>query len=164
MWRLSSVLCLPIARRERPRAIWFPNWSEALQRLALRPIQRQHQRCAIIRHLRFCKETRQQTAVVSARALMAVMEEQRMLSQSMPAEWKAAIRWFFIEGQNQQANAIHRPSLRRAIPNDVATDVPPLSSADLGKTQWEQRLIRTLRSRHDHRRTEPRKKLRLTRR
>jgi hypothetical protein len=75
-----------------PYVIWFPNWSEALQRFALRRIRRQQQRLAIIRYRRFCKESRQQATVVSAGAFMEAMEEKRMASQSMLAERKTAIR------------------------------------------------------------------------
>jgi integron integrase len=85
---------------------------------------------------------------------MEAMEEKRMLSNSMLAEWKAAIRWFFIEGQKQPPGATHRPALRRVAPSDVATDVPPPAAADLGKTEWERRLVRALRSRHYQWRTE----------
>ena len=122
-------------------AIWFPNWPAAFQRLALRPIQRQQQRLAIIRYLRFCKETRQRATVDSARAFIAAMEEKRLLSQSLLAEWKAALRWFFIEGQKQPVGLDRRASrivqtertARRSVPTTgIATDVPPPASADLG--------------------------------
>jgi hypothetical protein len=49
------------------QAIWFPQWSDSLQQLRLPPIHRQQYRLALIRYLRFCKETRQQVTVNSAR-------------------------------------------------------------------------------------------------
>lgn len=137
-----------------PSAVWFPQWPEHLQRLRLPPIHRQQYRLAIIRYLKFCKETRQQATVSSARAFMESVHDQRLLSHTIFGRWKEAINWFFIEGQKQPASATHRPAVRRVISNNVATDVPPPAATDLGKTEWEQRLIRTLRSRHYQWRTE----------
>ena len=54
------------------QAVWFPHWSDSLHRLKLPPIHRQQYQLALIRYLRFCKETRQQATVDSARAFMEV--------------------------------------------------------------------------------------------
>ncbi len=57
--------------------VWFPEWPAALQRLRLPSLRRQQYRLAILRYLRFCKETRQWATVDSARAFMASAQGQQ---------------------------------------------------------------------------------------
>jgi hypothetical protein len=82
-------------------AVWFPAWPEALRDSRLPPLRRQQYRLALIRYLRFCKETRQWATVESARAFMETVQEQRLLSLAMVATWKEALNWFFKEAGNQ---------------------------------------------------------------
>jgi integron integrase len=138
-----------------PSAVWFPQWAEAVGHLRLPPARRQQYRVGLIRYLRFCKETRQPATIASARAFMEATEAQRIIGRSMLATWKEALNWFFTEGRKQTGD--RRPSGRtgdRGTSGNTMTDVPPLAGADLGKTDWERRLIRTLRSRHYQWRTE----------
>lgn len=147
-------------------AVWFPNWPDVLQRLRLVPLQRHQYRLAIIRYLRFCKETRQQATVASARAFMDLTQQKGMLSKSMLASWKDGLNWFFREGRKKPTDrwraTFHRgressaqiAAATRRAPARSMTDVPPAASADLGKADWERRLIRVLRSRHYQWRTE----------
>lgn len=79
----------------------------------------------------------------------------------MLATWKEALNWFFTEGRGQSGVVAAVPAARAhkriASETDAATtitDVPPTAAADMGKTDWERRLIRTLRSRHYQWRTE----------
>lgn len=62
-------------------AVWFPDWSEKLQEVRLPAAIQQRYRLAIIRYLQFCKQTRQQATVESARAFMEQTEAQRMLGR-----------------------------------------------------------------------------------
>ena len=58
--------CVKPIWRSNHRRFGFPQWSDALQQVRLPPIHRQQYRLALIRYLRFCKETRQQATVDSA--------------------------------------------------------------------------------------------------
>jgi len=142
------------------QAVWFPQWSDSLQRLKLPPIHRQQYRLALIRYLRFCKETRQQATVDSARAFMDEIAAQRTLGATMLLRWKEAINWFFTEGRKRTGVRSQKSEFRRtgrASGTDAATpgtDVPLPAGGDLGKAEWEKKLIRVLRSRHYQWRTE----------
>ena len=129
-------------------AVWFPLWAEALRHVRLPVLVRQQYRMAIVQYLRFCKQRRQMATVDSARQFMGEMGQQRRLSVSHLATWKAALNWFFQEaGKQGDAGTA-------STPEPVMTGVPTLGAADLGKTEWEQRLIRELRGRHYRWRTE----------
>jgi len=150
---------------KQSQAIWFPHWSDSLHQWKLPPILRQQYRLALIRYLRFCKDTRQPATVDSARTFMEQIEAQRTLGRTMLIRWKEAINWFFTEGQKQgrPVGLDHRAShavpkdrtARRSVPaHNGRTDVPPPAAGDLGMTEWEAKLIRVLRSRHYQWRTE----------
>lgn len=145
-----------------PSAVWFPQWAEEARQLRLPPVRRQQYRVGLIRYLRFCKETRQPVTIASARAFMEQTEAQRIIGRSMLATWKESLNRFFTEGRKQTGDRRpktedRRPSGmtgNRGTSGNTMTDIPPLGGADLGKTDWERRLIRTLRSRHYQWRTE----------
>ena len=56
------------------------------------------------------------------------------------AEWKEALNRYFRQGKEEVAVAL--------------TGVPTLGRADLGRTEWEQRLVQKIRVRHLSWRTE----------
>ena len=158
--------------------VWFPGWADILQQERLPALIRQQYRLALIRYLRFCKESRQRATVDSARQFMQETEAERQLGKSQLANWKAALNWFFEEAGKQTAVVTAVPAVRRnsnlASGTDAATpavyrkpigssgtdaattisDVPTLGMADLGKSDWERKLIRELRGRHYRWRTE----------
>jgi integron integrase len=142
--------------------VWFPRWPDALRQLHLPAPREQQYRLALIRYLRFCKETRQRATIESARAFIESVQQQRMLSLSLLATWKEALNWFFKEGQKQPVELDRRTSCtvssqgtaRRSVPTNCMTDVPTFGAGDLGRTPWERRLIEVLRSRHYQWRTE----------
>lgn len=143
--------------------IWFPAWADTLKQLRLPPITHQQYRFALIQYLRFCKQSRQQATIGSAQEFIRTVEARRTLSVSMLQRWKDAINWFLTEGQKQPAGC-SRVSARREFVVDrgtarsavaaTTTVVPAPAAADLGKTDWERKLIRVLRSRHYQWRTE----------
>jgi hypothetical protein len=141
------------SQSEKP-TVWFPQWSTALQQLRLPPLRRQQYRLALIRYLQFCKQTHQQATVESARQFMESVHAKRMLGVSMLATWKEALNWFFREGQKPSVSVPIATTRRPPPSGEVMSDVPPTAAADLGATEWEQRLIRELRSRHYQWRTE----------
>ena len=132
----------------RRPAVWFPQWAEVLVRVRLPVLVRQQYRMAIVQYLRFCKQRRQLATVDSARHFMVEMAQQRRLSDSQQANWKAALNWFFKEART------HGKAGTATTPEPVMTGVPTIGAEDLGKTGWEQRLIRELRGRHYRWRTE----------
>ncbi len=146
--------------------IWFPQWEQALQRGALVPIHKRQYRVAILRYLRFLKETHQPATVETAHAFMMQMEASGLLGRSLLERWKQALNWFFKQGQRHNEKV---GTALRAVREDrttrwagaarptghVMTDVPPTAAADLGETDWEKKLIRALRSRHCFARRSP---------
>ena len=139
------------------RSVWFPDWAEALARANLPDSIRSQYRAAILQYLRFCKRTRQGATVASARQFMQDQERRRLLSGPDLAPWKAGMNWFFREGgRRRQTRPVAprppAPSARGGGP--VLSGVPTLGAADLGKTEWERRLIQALRGRQYRWRTE----------
>ena len=135
------------------QGVWFPQWAEVLARVRLKDLERRAYRSAILEYLRFCKQSRQQATVASARKFMEQVEARRRLGVSQLAAWKAALNWFFRTAKSLPPN----PGL--AHPNQRATPCarekePPLAATDLGGPEWEQKLIRELRTRHYEWRTE----------
>ena len=129
--------------------VWFVGWADALGQLRLPAGMRMQYRTALIQYLRYCKQTHQRATVDSARQFMVQIEAQRRLGVSMLDNWKKALNWFFDEASRQPPAVVHPER-----PADVMTDVPSFGAADLGKTDWERKLIRELRGRHYRWRTE----------
>lgn len=139
--------------------VWFPGWADALRQVRLPALIGQQYRLAIIQYLRFCKLSRQRATVASAREFMAEVEGQRRLSVSHLENWKEALRWFFREAGKQSSTGVPPVSFRADQSHGrdaraTLTDVPTVGATDLGKTEWERRLIRELRGRHYQWRTE----------
>lgn len=153
---------MPVNSQPGQAAVWFPQWSAALQQLRLPPLRRQQYRLALIRYLQYCKQTHQPATVESARAFMEAIQAKRSLGASLLATWKEALNWFFREGRKQTEGRMQKSEVRtkigapggRARPGNTMTDVPPTAATDLGKTDWQRRLIRELRTRHYQWRTE----------
>lgn len=141
--------------------IWFPHWSTALARRRLPEAERQQHQDALLSYLRYCKETRQPATIGSARAFMEAAQGQGRVAVGQVEVWKAALNWFFATGKkaadppptdNLPPRLTQWPAAPRGGP--VMHDVPSLGAADLGKTEWERRLIGVLRTRHYQWRTE----------
>lgn len=145
--------------------VWFPVWAEVLQQQEkLSSFQRQQYRRAIIDYLRFCKRSRLRATVDSARRFMQQMKEERQLTPTQAATWKQALNWFFeaarqprLPGGPAQVETATSASPRSAPVRPAAgpmMEVPSWAARDLGRTAWEQRLVRELRTRHYQWRTE----------
>lgn len=122
------------------KRVWFPEWATVLQQSALAPAQRETRRRALIAYLHFCKTNKAPVSVASARQFVAHAVNENRVSQPAVSEWKEALNWFFREARQ------YRPA--------TSHEIPPLARTDLGKTDWERRLIRQLRSNHYQWRTE----------
>jgi hypothetical protein len=135
------------------QGVWFPQWAEVLARVRLKDLERQAYRSAIMDYLGFCKRSRQRATVESARKFMEQVEARRRLGVSQLATWKAALNWFFRAAKASPPHPETVPANQRATPC-VRDKEPPLAATDLGGPEWEQQLIRELRSRHYEWRTE----------
>jgi hypothetical protein len=135
------------------QGVWFPQWAEVLTRVRLKDLERRAYRSAIMDYLGFCKRSRQRATVESARKFMEQVEARRRLGVSQLASWKAALNWFFRTAKSSPANPGMVPASQRATPC-VRDKEPPLAATDLGGPEWEQKLIRELRTRHYEWRTE----------
>jgi len=122
------------------KCVWFPEWALVLQRHPLTPAQRESHRLTIVRYLHHCKATNTRATVASARQFVeSVVRKDKPTDEDL-ARRKEALNWFFREAREYRKHRAH--------------DIPPLARADLGKTDWERRLIRHLRSDHYQWRTE----------
>jgi hypothetical protein len=63
-------------------AVWFPQWAKVLGQLPGPAGRRQNYHQAIVRYLRYCKDTRQRATVASARGFMAELQAQRWLGEA----------------------------------------------------------------------------------
>lgn len=136
------------------RAVWFPRWAEVLAQEDLAIETRERYRVALLQYLRFCKESRQRATVASARQFMQEQEAARRLDAAGLAEGKAALNWFFRAAKQQIRSATTQVAPPPAEGELAMTGLPTLGAADLGRTDWERRLIRELRGRHYRWRTE----------
>jgi integron integrase len=151
-------------RRASGLTVWFPEWAEVLGRTDLPLATRQQYRAGIVEYLRFCKQTQQRATVDSARQFMQDREAQGRLGPAERTAWKAGINWFFREAGRQARRSDWAAPVPSSAPvsgaepgeatGPILSGVPTLAAADLGKSEWEQRLIRELRGRHYRWRTE----------
>lgn len=119
-------------------AISFPNWKEALARSALPPAERAQFEREIIAFLHLCKSRHAPASVLLAQAHLAERE------RSGHADARPALRWLFrTAGQETQSDRLATPPAE----SPRRTDPPPPARADLGRTDWERRLIAACRER-----------------
>ncbi len=142
------------------RRVWFPGWAEALAREPWPLAQREACRRVIGWYLHECKERRWPVSVASARRFMDMVEREWRPAAERLAAWMEALNWFFrraaeagrggVEATEGGALAKARvpdgPAGSLVLDGSVMTAGPTLGRADLGRTDWEQRLVRRLRS------------------
>ena len=118
----------------------FPNWAEVLAGdPAVSPGLRESYRPTIGAFLRFCRQRKSRATVAAAREYVEVVRLEWQPGPVQLQEWKAALNWFF----------------RARRPGPAAAEgVPPLGKTDLGRADWERRLIQRLRLLHLAWRTE----------
>jgi hypothetical protein len=116
-------------------AVIFPHWREVLNQFPLPPAARSGYALAIAGYLDYCRRNGLSVTLDSARGYMS--DAQRRSLARNPQLWKEALNWFFRHG-------------RDAAPQGV----PTRGGADLGRTDWERRLIERLRLNHYSWRTE----------
>ena len=84
---------------------------------------------------------------------MEQVDNARRLGVMQLAAWKDALNWFFKASRSSPINLKMANASQRAAPV-VRDKEPPLAAWDLGGPEWEQKLIREIRSRHYEWRTE----------
>jgi hypothetical protein len=107
------------------------NWREALNRQGPQDRTRDDYTEAIGGYLDYCRLNHQTVAVASARIFMADVVRQGHITGERLASWKAGLNWFFKKGR---AGLVPPPQ-----------GAPSLGRADLGRTDWERRLIERIR-------------------
>jgi integron integrase len=141
------------------KRVWFPGWAEALAREPWPPARREACRRIIAWYLHECKKRGWAVSVASARQFMEVVDRERQPAAERLAVWKEGLNWFFRRAAEPATRAVARvvgeePAKAGTTNGPVMSDVPTLGQADLGRTEWEQRLVRRLRSLHRQWRTE----------
>src|SRR5262245_2804513 len=129
------------------RGAFFADWAPKLHADdSLTPGLREVYRRTLAGFLQFCQQRRARCSVAPARCSVALAREyvelaqlERAPSPAQLQEWKAALNWFFRRGRTSAA---------------AFKDVPPLARSDLGRTDWEPRLVARVRGRHFSWRTE----------
>ena len=117
----------PTTPASPPRAVWFPDWADALARADLPETTRAEFRRAILAYLRFCKATRQRATVASARQFMQEQAARQGLGGPALAEWKTGVNWFFRAGNraagrgSSLAERTRSPVPKAALIRPVAT-------------------------------------------
>jgi integron integrase len=81
--------------------------------------------------LKFCQQRRAGATVALAREHMELARLEQAPAPGRLQEWKDGLNWFFRRGQEASSTALR--------------GVPPLAKSDLGRTDWEQRLVARLR-------------------
>ena len=119
----------------------FPDWPRQLQADdTLSPGLRESYRHTLQNFLHFCQQRQAAVSVTLARHYVELARLERAPSPAVLQEWKDALNWFFRRGKEATAAALK--------------GVPPLARDDLGRGEWEPRLIARLRLKHLSWRTE----------
>src|SRR5688572_9519568 len=116
-------------RLNKPRttAMCFPDWSSKLRAdESLTPGLREMYRRTLSGFLQFCQQRQAGPSVALARDYVELARLERAPSPAQLQEWKDGLNWYFRRG---------RASVT------AMKDVLPLARSDLGRTDWEQRLV-----------------------
>ena len=125
----------------QPGPLPFAHWAQVLAAEAFPPPTRDRYHAVIARYLAFCQEAGLELTIDSARQFVAQCEQGGVVTEEGLPEWKAALNWWFEARKRQR-------------PLPALKGVPTLGRADLGRTGWERKLVRRIRSLHYSWRTE----------
>jgi hypothetical protein len=122
----------PDAKTTPGRGLSFPDWAIALRADdSLSPGLRESYRRTLVDFLKFCQQRRAGATVVLAREYVELARLEQAPAPARLQEWKDGLNWFFHRGHEASSAALR--------------GVPPLARSDLGRTDWEQRLVARLR-------------------
>jgi hypothetical protein len=92
---------------------------------------RESYRRTLVDFLKFCQQRRAGATVAVARDYVKLARLEQAPAPARLQEWKDGLNWFFHRGREALSAALR--------------GVPPLARSDLGRTDWEQRLVARLR-------------------
>jgi integrase len=122
----------PDAKATPNRGLSFLDWAGALRADdSLSPGLRESYRRTLVDFLRFCQQRVAGATVVLAREYVELARLEHAPAPARLQEWKDGLNWFFRRGREASSTALR--------------GVPPLARSDLGRTDWEQRLVARLR-------------------
>jgi len=134
---MKNTASLAKGMPEAPEVI-FTNWREILNLAPAPYVLRQAYTRAIEAYLEYCRHNGLSVTKESARNFMS--DAVRRSLASNPQLWKDGINWFFKTG--------------RKSAGPLPPGVPSIGQADMGRTDWERRMIERLRLNHYSWRTE----------
>ena len=145
---LVDVGCDLLFLHRSMKAIFFPNWENALTSSELHPSKVKSHRIAIRWYLSHLKTRRVPATVETARQFVEAAVEERNPEPWMVERWKSAIRWFFVNAPIRKP--IAQPAYSRR--NDDSAVVRPRITCTVAKPQgagdWILEARKLLRIRH----------------
>jgi len=125
------------------RALKFPDWVSALANSALEAKQKESYLITIRWFLSFCRQGGNRVDFESARAFVACAEAEKKPGEWVMEQWKAAIRWFFKNGEQGEVSEGSGGS------SVVGNDAQGFDGAAFrkGEARWRNEFIRVLRIR-----------------
>jgi len=141
--KLSLSFCITEVIMDKDKVnkrVWFLDWAQVLDNEPVDPKKRILFRDIVIGFLHFCKTSHQPVSIASARAFVGNREKGRNGIMTEKSVQKEALNWFFKHAKSEN--------------NYLPSDIPPLSKTDLGKTDWESKMVRRIRNLHLQWRTE----------
>lgn len=120
--------------------VWFREWAQVLENEHVDYNKRKGFRQTILEYLHFCKKSGWPVSIASARAFVGNKEKKDSRIPIDKAVQKEALNWFFKHARSGN--------------NYLTDDVPPLAKADMGRTDWERKMIPRIRNLHLQWRTE----------
>jgi integrase len=114
------------------RGLAFPDWARQLNAEdSLTPGLRESYRRTLAGFLALCRQRKAGATAALAREYVELARLEHAPAPARLQEWKDGLNWFFRLGREASSAAMR--------------GVPPLGRADLGRTDWEQRLVARLR-------------------
>jgi len=122
------------------KRVWFREWAQTLDNELFDQKKRKLYRETILGYLHFCKTAGRPVSIASARDFVDNKERRESkITIDRPVQ-KEVLNWFFKHARPEK---IYLPG-----------DVPPLAKTDIGKTDWEQKMVQRIRNLHLQWRTE----------
>ena len=84
----------------------FPRWVEVLESSSMLPKVKKNYKVTLFWYLGWCREQATGCSVDSARAFVEWAREEKGANDWQVNQWKKAIQWFFVQGQQQALSAV----------------------------------------------------------
>ena len=111
-----------------PPVLFFPNWPDALSAdPSLTPGLREVYRRLLSGFMEFCRKRQAASSIALARDYVELLGLEQAPAPARLQTWKDGLNWYFSRGREAASAALR--------------GVPPLARSDLGRTDWERRLV-----------------------